>query len=259
MTKEPTRRASGACGLPAIPQLADLPPGILQDLEAACRVIRVEAGQTVFHAGDTPEFVGCVREGCLRMQKTLADGRQHIVGLLVEGDMFGRVHEAPLHFEIEAATDAVVCAFRHRAFEDLLLRSPELERVVILNIINELDRARDWMIILSNQKITARLAGFLLVLCTRFAEIDHVVAMENGQIDIRIPINRADLAHLLGARPESISRGFQALAKAGRIDLLRPNLIRVLDFDGLAADAGDGEIASRVNLQHLISHARRRA
>ena len=152
-------------------------------------------------------FIGCVLTGILRMQKTLADGREHIVGLLVEGDLFGRAFDGAAEFSIEAATEVEFCAFPKTKFETLLTQSPDLERAVLLNITNELDRAREWLIILSNQKI----AGFLLLMCSRFHDIDHILQLGPDGLEVKIPINRGDLAHLLGTRPESISRALHSL------------------------------------------------
>ena len=203
------------------------------------------------YAREYSGFVGCVSKGMLRMQKSLKDGRQHIVGLLVDGDIFGQAFDEPLSFSIEAVTDSDICAVQRAPFEALLERSPELERVVMQNVLNELDRARDWMVILANPKIRARLAGFLLVLCTRFVGIDHLVRCDNGKLRVKIPISRTDLAHLLGTRPESLSRAFHALADEGTITLLRPDLVELIDMDALGAEAGDEETASYASVRKL--------
>lgn len=217
---------------------------------------KYRAGQTVVAESTSTDFVGTVRSGILRMQKTLADGRQHVVGLLVEGDMFGRVFDGTIEFSIEAATDAEICSFARGPFEALLMRSPDLDRGVLLNILNELDRARDWMIILSNQKISSRLAGFLILMCSRFATVDHMVEPMGNGIQVRIPISRTDLAHLLGTRPESLSRAFHWLADHGDIDILAPDLIFLRDLKGLASRAGEDTAETIPRLRDLIGSNR---
>ncbi|WP_323772233.1 Crp/Fnr family transcriptional regulator [Antarctobacter sp.] len=225
----------------------------METLRSICTLRRYSAGQSIADAGEEPGFVGCVQTGVLRMQKTLQDGRQHIVGLLVEGDMFGRVLGGPLDVAIEAATDAEVCAFRRAPFEALLAQSPELDRLVLLSILHELDRARDWLIILGSPRVRERLAGFLLVLCTRFATVDHLLRTSNGALDVKVPINRTDLAHLLGTRPESISRAFHALADTGCITIRKPDLIGIQDLEALATEAGEDEMMGRATLKTLLT------
>ena len=241
-----------------LPQLAELTDETLRELEAISRVRSYTSGQVVAEAEEEAGFIGFVLEGILRLEKTLQDGRHHIVGLMVEGDMFGRVFDGPLAFGIEAAADALVCAFQRTAFETLILRSPDLERVVLLNILNELDRARDWMVILANPRVKGRLAGFLMVLCTRFASIDHLLQRDGSNLDVKIPISRADLADLLGTRPESISRAFHALADGGSIRIIRPDLIEIRDIEALGAEAGEEDLVSQSDIEGVLQDLQRR-
>lgn len=238
---------------------AGLDHATLRDLSAICRLRSYAAGQTVAHDGEPSEYIGCVRSGFLRMQKTLSDGRQQIVGLLVEGDMFGQVFSGSQHFAIEAATDADVWAFQRAPFEALLPRAPDLERVVLLNILNELDRARDWMVIVSGQRVTGKLAGFLLAMCSTFAEVDHILRNGSDGPEVTIPICRTDLANLLGTRPESLSRAFHTLHDTGEICLLKPDVVRILDIEALARRAGDDDLLSNPTLRTLMQVVARRA
>lgn len=235
-------------------------PETRKTLSAMRRLVRYACGAIVIHEGETSDVVGLVRSGVLRMQKNMLDGRQPVVGLLVEGDLFGRVFNGPSDFSVEAAADAEVDIFPRAPFEALLRRAPDLDRVVLLNSLNELDRARDWMIILSNQKVINRVAGFLVVLCTRFAEVDHILTPRQDGIAVKVPISRIDLAHLLGTRPESISRALHALADAGEVDILAPDLILVRDADALAARAGEEDLVGTTTLKDVmrLSEARKK-
>lgn len=221
-----------------------------------CRPRRFAAGQTIIPEDEAADFVGCVLSGILRMQKSLADGRQHIVGLLVEGDMFGRVFDGASEFSVEAATDVEFCAFPRAKFEALLRHAPDLDRAVLLNILNELDRARDWMLILSNQRISSRLAGFLVLMVSRFSHVEHVLAPRDGGLEIRIPINRTDLAHLLGTRPESISRAYHWLRDEGDIEILDHDRVLVRDLDRLANRAGEDDILAIPSVRDLLAAGR---
>lgn len=256
---EPTDVLRRACNLAGFPQLSVLPEEVLTDLQSSCRVRKFTAGEIIHHAQEDSGFVGFVRDGILRMQKNMLDGRQHIVGLLVEGDMFGRVFDSPDDFAIEAATDCEILTFPRRPFEALLARSPELDRVVMLNFLNELDRARDWMIILAHSKIRGRLAGFLLMIVSRFTEVDHLLETKNGEIRVRIPISRTDLADLLGTRPESISRAFHALADDGVFRIERPDLVALTSLDPLAAESGELDFDDIGSVLEIVRGARRAA
>jgi CRP/FNR family transcriptional regulator len=242
-----TQSSDKASLFEAIPDLADLPEAVRKELSQIFQIRKIGAGQVVADAGDPFDMIGFVTDGILRMQKTLPDGRQHVVGLLVTGDMFGRVFDGPMQFAIEAATDTTLCTFRRGPFEALLARSPELDRVILIHFLTEIDRTRDWMIVLSNPRVRGRLAGFLLMLCTRFRGVEKLFGSMDGRLTIRIPISRADVAHLLGARPESISRAFHALADDGLIDIIRPDLVAISSIEDLAEEAGEPELGELIS------------
>lgn len=250
--RRPGGNAGSTCALHGLPDLGDLPEDVLQDLKATCVRRTYAAGQTIAEMGVQSEFIGIVREGILKMQKSLPDGREHVVGLLVDGDIFGRVFDGEAHFSVEAATDTEVFTFRRAPFEAILLRSPELDRLLLLNLLNELDRARDWMIILANPKVRGRLSGFLLLLCTRFQDIDHLITVANHAVQVKIPVSRTDLAHLLGSRVESISRAFHGLADDGLIEIIKPDLVQIPGIEALSEEAGDIDLGDPVSLQRLI-------
>ncbi len=256
MSGKPSKRTNR--DLRALLPVSDLRPETGKALDAMQHRVVFRSGQVVSHEGEKSDFVGIVASGILRMQKTLMDGRHPIVGLLVRGDIFGCTFDGASELAIEAATDAEVYAFPRVPFEALVSRSPNLNRIVLLNILNGLDRAGDWMVILSNQKVVNRVAGFLLMMCTRFAGADHLVQPRPSGIEIKIPVSRLDLAQLLGTRPESISRALHRLADSGDIDLVAPDHIVIKDVAALAEKAGEEEFKSSAALRDLMAEKRRR-
>jgi CRP/FNR family transcriptional regulator, anaerobic regulatory protein len=240
---QPVPRRDASCSLAPWAELADLPEPLRAELRSLCRMRRYRAGETVQPSGVPSDLVGIVASGILKMEKTLPDGRQHVVGLLATGDVFGRVFDGPSHFAIEAATGAEISAFPRRAFEAILARSPDLDRLMMIQFLNELDRARDWMLVLANPRVRGRLAGFVLVMCSRFPKIEGMLGQHEGQTTLRLPIGRGDLAALLGTRVESISRALHALADDGIIEILRPDLLVLRDIGALAAEAGEPDLA----------------
>ena len=239
-------------GAKALRAFAELSAETREALESMGRLRRLRAGQAIVHEGETTEFVGLVASGVLRIQKSLADGRHPIVGLLVEGGIFGRVFDGPAELAIDAATDAEVYLFPRGPFEALLERSPELGKLVLQNTINELDIAHEWMAILSRPKIASRVAGFLIVMCARFADVDHVLTLGQDGMEVRIPLSRIDLADLLGTRPESISRALHQLARAGDIDIIAPDRVLIRNAAALVRKAGEQDLESAVGFLDIL-------
>jgi len=230
-------------GLPERAPFAQLEPETLHRLREICEVRGFGAGQPVMAAGERADFVGFVQSGVLRVQKALPGYRWHIVGLLMEGDMFGRMFDGMTPSAIDAATDSRAICFERAGFEDLILQAPDLERLVVTEFLNEIDRARDWMIVLGNPRVRGKIAGFLIMLCTRFRRHSGLPAESGGDLSVRIPITRRDIANLLGTRPESISRALHALQDEGIIEIVQPDLITVRNPMLLADRAGGAALA----------------
>lgn len=165
----------------------------------------VPAGTILAEEGQPLAEVGYVLEGTLGMVKILPDGRQHIIGLLVPTDLFGRVFDGPPGFRIVALSEARLLSFPIAPFQALLEREPELERLFLIHVLDELDAAREWLLLMNGLKVIERVASLLIILSRRTADGD-------GD-EIVVPLGRKDLAHYLGARPESLSRAFGTLAR----------------------------------------------
>lgn len=210
-----------------------------QELSRIARFRTYSAGETILAEAGEIRFVGSVVSGVLRLQKTLHDGRQQIVGLLLPSDMFGRVFTHTSNVAIEAATDAMICCCDRVSFERLFLRFPELEHRMLVAMANELDRAQDWMTLLATQTVTERVATFLVRLHRETAS--RAVGARSSTVEV--PICRRDLAAYLGTTVESISRSIQHTARSGIIRVLDPQRFEIIDLRQLIAlsnyDQGD--------------------
>lgn len=202
------------------------------ELTRISRIRNFDAGETILAEAETFEIVGQVLSGVLRMQKTLFDGRQQIVGLLMPGDLFGHVFARTSHVAIEAATEAVLCCYHRQSFEALFTQFPEIEHRMLAAVTEELDAAQDWMLLLATQTVTQRMATFFLYLRRKSLSLDVPHLM--GPPVIEVPICRKDLAAYLGTTVESVSRSIQQMAREHLIRILDPHRFELVDIEGLA-------------------------
>ncbi|MGD7552051.1 cyclic nucleotide-binding domain-containing protein, partial [Ralstonia pseudosolanacearum] len=56
----------------------------------------------------------------------MEDGRRQMVGLLLPSDFAGRPGRATSAYDVTAATDLVMCCFRRKPFESLMLSTPHI-------------------------------------------------------------------------------------------------------------------------------------
>lgn len=211
------------CALLGCSACRGVAPEIKRQLERLSRIKRYRAGEVIVGEREDIPFVGYVVGGVLRMQKTMLDGRQQIVGLLLPTDMFGRVFAPVSNVSVEAATPATLCCFNRLSFEGLLARFPDLEHSVLISTQNELRAAQDWITLLGCQSVKERLAAFLVIIQCRSRKSSP------SADEIAVPINRRDMAAYLGTTVESISRSIQEMAREGVLRIVDTQHFKILD------------------------------
>ncbi|GAA0292840.1 Crp/Fnr family transcriptional regulator [Rhodovulum strictum] len=228
--------AGGFAGLLAR-LMHNLPEDQIRALSGIARLRDIPRGTEVVTEGSPPDEIGYLIGGALGMQKCLPDGRTHIIGLLVPNDIYGRLFNGPAAYDIVALTEARVLAFPRAPFERILEASPEIERRFLVNVLDELDSAREWILLMGGHKIIERLASFLVILLRRTLRGSGPRPAE-APVRVRIPIRRTDLAHYLGTTPESISRALHELESQAILRLLNAYEIEIADLPGLVRISG---------------------
>lgn len=222
--------------------LHSLPEAHAKSLGAIGRFRDIPRGQRIVGEGGRSDEIGYLLRGALGMQKCLPDGRTHIIGLLVPTDMYGRLFDGPSSYDIVALTEARVLAFPRDAFEEILKTTPEIERLFLVNVLDELDSAREWILLMGGHKIVERVASFLLILFRRKLRATGPQGVAAART-VDIPIRRTDLAHYLGTTPESVSRALHELEHDGVLRLKDAYRIEIADLPGLVRVSGADHLA----------------
>jgi CRP/FNR family transcriptional regulator len=186
-----------------------------------------ESGSTLFAADEPATMVGTVVQGTIKCFKLLADGRQQIVGFLFPGDFVGSPTQETTHGFAEALTKVEICVFPFPAIQRLIREMPNLERRLLTLANEDLDLAREWMLLLGRKTAQERLATFLLLL----AQKAKARGIAEGPIDL--PMNRSEIADYLGLSLETVSRQFTKLKSSGHIRIEHNNEITIRNLSGL--------------------------
>jgi CRP/FNR family transcriptional regulator len=199
------------------------------------------AGQLIMSDQQPVTFFANVISGTIKLTKTISDGRQQIVGLLFPPDFLGRTFGRSNPYFAEAAGDVEVCVFPSQAFERLIDIYPGLQHHLFERTLDELDAAREWMLLLGRKTAEEKVASFLLLLARR-----SVIAncSAHGDIAMRrfdLPLRRADMADYLGLTIETISRQLTRMRTAGIIDMIDARTLEVPNVADLAKAAGQDE------------------
>lgn len=200
------------------------------------------AGQTVIWAGDEMDFVASVVDGVATLTQQLEDGRTQMVGLLLPSDFLGRPNRETASYTVTATTDLMLCCFRRKPFERLLIDTPRIASRLLEMTLDELDAAREWLLLLGRKSARERIASLLAILCRRDA--DRLGEPADGRRTISLPLTREAMADYLGLTLETVSRQMTALRKEGIIEpvgkrnIVIPSFARLVEVSGDDVDGG---------------------
>ncbi|MFD0981782.1 transcriptional regulator FnrL [Tropicimonas aquimaris] len=196
-----------------------------------------EAGQTIAWTGDKLDFVATMVSGIATLSQTLEDGRTQMVGLLLPSDFMGRPGREMASYDVTATTDVVMCCFRRRPFEDLMRNTPHIAQRLLEMTLDELDAAREWMLLLGRKTAREKIASLLAIIARRNASIN--LGRPGGRMEFDLPLTREAMADYLGLTLETVSRQVSALKREGVIELAGKRHVSVPDFERLMLETGD--------------------
>jgi CRP/FNR family transcriptional regulator len=171
------------------------------------------------------------------LTQAMEDGRTQMVGLLLPSDFVGRPGRDSAAYDVVATTDLVMCCFRKKPFEDMMVRTPHIAQRLLEMTLDELDAAREWMLVLGRKTAREKIASLLSIIARRDATLN--LAGVEGPLEFDLPLTREAMADYLGLTLETVSRQVNALKRDGVIDLVGKRHVIVPDFDRLSEEAGD--------------------
>ncbi|MFM2356627.1 MAG: hypothetical protein RLZZ528_2363 [Pseudomonadota bacterium] len=209
----------------------------LRQLEEIKYYRSFEAGQTVIWAGDKMDFVASVVSGVATLTQTMEDGRTQMVGLLLPSDFVGRPGREIAPYSVTATTDLLMCCFRKRPFEQLMSETAHIAQRLLEMTLDELDAAREWMLLLGRKTAREKIASFLAMIARRDAGLH--LRQAQGRIRFDLPLTREAMSDYLGLTLETVSRQMSALKRDGLIEIEGNRHITIPDFNRLIEESGD--------------------
>lgn len=195
-------------------------------------------GENILQSDDDPDFFAAVISGVVKLTKVLFDGRQQVVDLLLPIDCLGQVFGRRSSYFAQAATEVELCCFPYSGFEQMLEEFPDLKHRFLEQTLDDLESARDWMVLLGRKTAEERVASLLLMLATRAAV---TATAQNGTarpIALDLHLKRHEIADFLGLTYETVCRQFTALKDKGLIQQPSRRRFSIPDADALARAAG---------------------
>lgn len=214
-----------------------------------CRVIRQKArlsreAQTVlrhlspdealYETGARPGLIGILRQGYLRRERLMRDGRRTVLGLVGPGGVVGEMPGRPASYSLEAATECDICLFPAGFANRLATAEPDLRRAIAEDLAEQYDLEMTFAWLRGITRCGERVSAFL-VLASELMPCDP---QPDGSVILKIPFARRDWADLCNTTVESVSRQLSDLSARGLVESLGGKRYRLPDPAALRASAG---------------------
>jgi len=140
-------------------------------LRASMHEIKIDRAQTLFAEGDPGDRLYVITDGKIKLGRTAPDGRENLLAILGQGEMFGELSlfdPGPRTATATAVTDATLFELGHNDLQPWLTGRPEVAEQLLAALARRLRRTNEAMADLIFSDVPGRVAKQLLDLARRF-------------------------------------------------------------------------------------------
>ncbi len=199
-------------------------------LLAAIRTHHYSKGQYIFLEGQQSDSLYILNQGLVKLSKTSDAGKEQVFRFLFPGDFLGQfslLQEKAHYADAEALEDTTVCLIHRNDFLPLLESNSNIAYRFLIAISELLQQAEEWIGTISLLEVERRLAKLLMTFYMK----------NNNNPLITLPVQKKEMAALLGTTPETLSRKLAVFEEAGAITVDRRR-VTILEPERLQAYAG---------------------
>ncbi|NMG16201.1 Crp/Fnr family transcriptional regulator [Aromatoleum bremense] len=203
--------AVSTTALKTFPLFQGLSDDTLAMVSRSAMMRRIPRGQSVVHAGERSDFVYLVLTGSLKVVVSDEDGREVILTILGQGELFGEMGmfgEQPRSATVVAVMPSDLVMIAKNDFRTIMQGNFEVAWRIMANLADRLRNADRKIESLALMDVYGRVARLLL-------EMSEEV---NGDAVVVRKITKQDIAKMIGASREMVSRVMKDLAAQGLIE-----------------------------------------
>lgn len=184
-----------------------------RSLEPIARVAimrRAPRNATVVMAGDRTDFVYLVLSGSLKVLVSDEEGREVILSMLGPGELFGEMgvlDENPRSASVVAAQPSELIVIAKSDFKRCLQENFDVAMWIMRNLVQRLRTADRKIESLALMDVYGRVARLLL----------EMAETQDGELVVTRKISKQDIAKMIGASREMVSRVMKDLSVQGLI------------------------------------------
>ncbi len=169
---------------------------------------RVARNATVVHAGDRTDFVYLILSGSLKVLVSDEEGREVILSMLGPGELFGEMgvlDDNPRSATVVAVRPCDLVIICQDRFQAGLQENFDVSHYIMRNLVQRLRKADRKIESLALMDVYGRVARLLL----------DMAETVNGQQVVTRKISKQDIAKMIGASREMVSRVMKDLQMQG--------------------------------------------
>ncbi len=173
---------------------------------------KVPRNHTILRAGDRTDFVYFVLSGTLKVLVSDEEGREVILSNLGAGEFFGEMgvlDDNPRSATVAATTPCELVVISKTDFRRCLAENFDVSLYIMRNLVKRLRTADRKIESLALMDVYGRVARLLLEMAERG---------EDGQMVVKRKISKQDIAKMVGASREMVSRVMKDLQQQGLIE-----------------------------------------
>lgn len=196
--------------LKTFPLFHGLSDDVLANVARVSMMRRIPRGQPVVNAGDRSDFVYFVLTGSLKVIVSDEDGRELILSILGQGELFGEMgmfDEQPRSASVVAVVPADLVLIAKQDFRVIMRDNFDIAWRIMCNLASRLRNA------------DRKIESLALMDVGRVARLLIEMAEDvGGETVVVRKISKQDIAKMIGASREMVSRVMKDLGQQGLIE-----------------------------------------
>jgi CRP/FNR family cyclic AMP-dependent transcriptional regulator len=204
--------------LKAVPLFASFPEDQLRMLTTVVTRRSLPRSTTVMASGDPTDSLYIVLSGRLKVMMSDAEGKEVILSILTAGEFFGEmglIDDAPRSASVVSIEPCELLSIAKRDFKKCLAENFEMAQAVMRGLVRRLRDADRKIGSLALLDVYGRVARLLL----------DMAETVDGEKIVTKRLPKQDIAKMIGASREMVSRVMKDLQMGGYIEVRGSNIV----------------------------------
>jgi CRP/FNR family cyclic AMP-dependent transcriptional regulator len=204
--------------LKAVPLFASFSPDELRALAPLVMRRSATRGTPIMHEGDPTDCLYVIISGRLKVMMGDADGKEVILSLIGPGEFFGEmglIDDSPRSASVVAIEPCELLSITKRDFRKCLQENFEMSMTVMRGLVRRLREADRKIGSLALLDVYGRVARLLLDMAENV----------DGEKIVTKRLPKQDIAKMIGASREMVSRVMKDLQTGGYIEMRGSNIV----------------------------------